>query len=158
MQILVHAIMTTTERGIIQWRKPKSIQSYSNNFAMELQLPQICNTIKLQSKTLPTEGKIIPINNATFEAKQWRKTEVYPTSSICVWTTFEQKVQDLYASQKIRVFPSLRRLKARFQQYRGHQPAYAITVAIFYIQKTTSAVKSGEHQKTFRIQKKLKTE
>ena len=55
------------------------------------------------------------------------KEKQYPLSFIYVKTTFEHQVQDMYASQKIQVYSSLRRLKTHFRHPQGHQRASAIT-------------------------------
>ena len=54
-----------------------------------------------------------------------KEREVYSTSFIHVWTTFENQVQDLYASQRVPIFSSLRKPEAHFWYNQGHQRAGA---------------------------------
>ena len=60
----------------------------------------------------------------------------YPISFIYVWATFEHELQDLYASQKVQVFPSLGRPKSLFGHARGYQRASVLTGSISIIQNT----------------------
>ena len=80
---------------------------------------------------------------------------MYPSSFIYVWTTFEQQVQNLCASQKGQIFSSICGWETRFRHQQGHQPAVAISGSIENIRKITTAMNSVERQKTVNIGKKL---
>ena len=61
---------------------------------------------------------------------------------------FEHQVNDMYASQKIQVFSSLRRPETSFRNAQGHQRAGALTGSINVIQNTIIRVYEVESQKT----------
>ena len=57
-----------------------------------------------------------------------RKEKLKPFSFIYVWTIFEHQVKEMYASQRVPVFSSLRRPKSLFRHFQGHQRAGMLTV------------------------------
>ena len=81
------------------------------------------------------------------------KEKLYPVSFIYVSTIFEHQVKDMYASQKIQGFSSLRRPETYFRHAQGNQRAGAITGSINIIQNTSITVYEVESQK--KVNRKL---
>ena len=78
---------------------------------------------------------------------------MYPLCFTYVGTTVEHHVQDLYASQKVQVFSTLRRPKTHFGHEQGHQRAGALTGSINNIQNTIFVENGVQRRKTVKIEK-----
>ena len=61
---------------------------------------------------------------------------------------FEPQINDMYASQNVQGFSSLRRPETHFRHAQGHQRASVSTGSINIIQNTIITVYEVEHQKT----------
>ena len=77
----------------------------------------------------------------------------YPTSFIYVPTKFENQIQNLYASPKVRFFSNYPKPESSFWHQQGHQWEGAFKRSIIISQNINMAINGLEHEKTIIFRK-----
>ena len=107
------------------------------------------NWRNLQSKTWNTDEKTHSnIWGSNIHQYKEVKEKLLLNSLFYVWTIFEHRIKDMYASEKVQVFSCLRRPETQFRHAQGHQLAGALKASINIIHNKIIIVFQVESQKT----------